>query len=76
MSLKMAATYNFFLCLYVSGTGSDQVSLSQHKYFLFGELLKSGSFFDDAFCKKIAQKISMPKRRIELFVVRHSASTK
>jgi hypothetical protein len=58
----------------VSGTGSDQVSLSQHKYFLFGELLKFGSFFDDAFSKNIAQKISMPKRLKELFV-RHSAST-
>jgi hypothetical protein len=40
--------------LYVSGTSSDQVSLSQHKYFLFGELLKFCSFFDDAFCKSIA----------------------
>ncbi len=38
-------------------------------------LLKFGSFFDDAFCKNIAQKISMPKRLKELFV-RHSASTK
>ncbi len=62
------------MCLYVSGTGSDQVSLSQHKYFLFGELLKFGSFFDDVFGKNIAQKISMPKRLKELFV-KHSAST-
>jgi hypothetical protein len=74
MSLKKAATCNFF-CLYVSGTGSDQVSLSQHKCFLFGELLNFCSFFDDAFCKNIAQKISMPKRLKELFV-RHSVSTK
>jgi hypothetical protein len=62
------------VCLYVSGTGSDQVSLSQHKYFLFGELLKFSSFLDDAFSKNTAQKISMPKRQKELFV-RHSAST-
>jgi hypothetical protein len=59
----------------MSGTGSDQVSLPQHKHFLFGDLLKFGSFFDDAFCKNIAQKISMPKRLKEL-LVRHSASTK
>ncbi len=59
----------------MSGTGSDQVSLSQHKYFLYGELLKFSSFFDDAFFKNIAQKISMPKRLKELFV-RHSAYTK
>jgi hypothetical protein len=58
----------------VSGTGSDQVSLSQHKYFLFGQLLKFGSFFDDAFGKNIAKKISMPKRLKELFV-KHNAST-
>jgi hypothetical protein len=44
------------VCLYVSGTGSDQVSLSQHKYFLFGEVLKFGSFFDDAFRKKHSPK--------------------
>jgi hypothetical protein len=68
MSLKMAATCTFYVCLYVHGTGSDQVSLSQHKYFLFGELLKFGSFFDDAFCKNIGQKICMPKRLKELFV--------
>ncbi len=55
------------MCLYVSGTGSDQVSLLQHKYFLFGELLKFGNFFDDAFCKNIAQKISMPKRAERAF---------
>ncbi len=61
--------------LYVTGTGSDQVSLPQHKYFLFGELLKFGSFFDDAFSKNIARNISMPKRLKELFI-RHSASTK
>ncbi len=71
----MAATCNFSVSLYVSGTGSGQVSLPQHKYFLFGELLKFGSFFDDAFCKNIAQKISVPKRLKELFV-RHNASTK
>ncbi len=54
MSLKMAEF--FFVCLYVSDTGSDQVSLSQCEYFLFGKLLKFGSFFDVAFCKNIAQK--------------------
>ncbi len=54
MFLKMAAACNFSVSLYVSGTSFDQVSLSQHKYFLFGELLKFGSFFDDAFCKSIA----------------------
>jgi hypothetical protein len=43
---------SFSVCLYVSGTGSDQVSLSQHKYFLFGELLKFCFFFDGAYCKK------------------------
>jgi hypothetical protein len=58
----------------VSGTGSDKVSLSQRKHFLFGELLKFGSFFDDAFGKNIAQKICMPKRLKELSV-KHSAST-
>ncbi len=63
------------MSLHVSGTGSDQVSLSHNKYFLFGKLLKFGSFFDDVFCKNIAQKITIPKRLKELFV-RHSASTK
>ncbi len=56
MSLKMAAAAIFSVSLYVSGTGSDQVSWSQHKYFLFSELLKFSSFFNDAFCKDIAQK--------------------
>ncbi len=48
---------------------------NQRKYFLFGELLKFGCFFDDPYFKNIALKTSKLKRLKELFV-RLSASTK